>query len=224
MIVAMMGLLMISALGMALVLGTSTETMIARNFRSGAGGVYAAEAVVEQALDELAAVPDWTALVNGSLHSALTDGPPSGERTMADGTRINLTEVLNLANCGKLTMCSAADMNAVTAERPWGTNNPRWRLYAYGRLADEAPVGIISSRFYLILLVADDPSEIDGDPSIDAASPNPGSGVLLLRGEAFGPGGAHAVVEATVTCADPDELISIPGTPPVRIASWRLSR
>lgn len=223
-IIAMMGLLIISALGMALVLGTSTETNIARNFKSGAGGAYAADAVVQQALDELAAVSDWTALANGSIHSALADGAPSGERTMADGTRINLAEVLNLANCGKLTTCSAADMNAVTAERPWGTNNPHWRLYAHGRMADEAPAGVISSRFYLILLVADDPSEIDGNPSVDAASPNPGAGVLLLRGEAFGPAGAHAVVEATVVRADPDELSSIPGTPPVRVTSWRLGR
>jgi Tfp pilus assembly protein PilX len=222
-IVAMMGLMIISGLGVALVLGTSTESMIVRNFKSGAGGVYAADAAVQQALGELAAVSDWSAVLDGSSHSAFADGAPSGERTLADGTRLNLTEILNVANCARLTTCNAADMNAVTAERPWGTNNPWWHLYAYGRIDGEPPSGGVGSRFYVVLLVADDPSEIDGNPSMDALAENPGAGVLLLRSEAFGPAGAHAVVEATLTRTDADELSSIAGAPPIRLAAWRLS-
>ena len=48
-IVAMMGLLLISALGSALVLATSVETLIARNFRDGAGALYAADAAAAHA-------------------------------------------------------------------------------------------------------------------------------------------------------------------------------
>jgi hypothetical protein len=222
-IVAMMGLMIISALGMALVLGTSTESMIVRNFKSGAGGVYAADAAVQQALSELAAVSDWSGVLDGSIHSAFVDGPPSGQRTLADGTRFNLIEIVNVANCGRLATCSAAEMNAVTAERPWGTNNPCWRLYAYGRMDGQPPTGGVGSRFYVVLLIGDDPSEIDGNPSMDAVAENPGAGVLWLRGEAFGPAGAHVVVDATITRTDVDELSNISGAPPIRLVSWRLS-
>ena len=53
-------------------------------------------------------------------------------------------------------------------------------------------------------MVGDDPSENDGDPLQDGSDEdNPGAGVLALRAEAFGPGGAHRVIEATV--ARPDE-------------------
>lgn len=223
-IVAMMGLLMTSALGMSLVLATSTETMIARNFRDGAGAMYAADGVAARAADELSEIPDWSPVLGGLVRSAFADGTP-GERTLSDGSKINLAEVLTLANCGKLTTCSTADMNATTVERPWGLNNPRWRLYAYGRLADMVPVGAAGSRFYVVLLVADDPSETDDNPMTDGASPaNPGSGVLLLRAEGFGPGGAHGVVELTVARVDPNELISHPDSPPIRVRSWRLGR
>ena len=43
---------------------------------------------------------------------------------------------------------------------------------------------------------------------------NPGAGILQLRSEAFGPGGAHRAVEATIARAGVG----------VRIISWRLVR
>src|SRR5437762_11447713 len=52
-IVAMMGILIISALGTALVLGTTTETLIARNFRITTAGSYAADLALQFAIDDL---------------------------------------------------------------------------------------------------------------------------------------------------------------------------
>ena len=223
-LVAMMGLLMISAIGMALVLGTSTESMVARNFRDGAAAMYAAEAVAIRAIGDVSAEPDWSAVVGGPARSTFFDGWPGGPRTLADGSTIDLTEIVNLWNCGKTTSCSSADMNATTAERPWGVNNPRWRIYACGRLADLVPAGS-GSRFYVLLLAADDPSETDGDPLADGAGlSNPGAGLVALRGESFGPGGAHSVVELTVARLGDDELSRDPGAPRVRVVSWRLGR
>ena len=41
---------------------------------------------------------------------------------------------------GKSSNCTAAQMNANSRERPWGINNPRWQLYAYGPIEQLAPL------------------------------------------------------------------------------------
>ncbi len=198
-IVAMMATLLMTALGLALVLTTTSETMIARNFRAAGEGLYAADAGIERALADLAGASDWNALLAGGVRSTFVDGAPVGTRTLADGSVVDLQALTNLANCQRAGACSNADMDAVTADRPWGANNPRWRLYAYGWLDGVLPSGTIGSRYYVVVYVADDPSEDDGDPLVDGGGPdNPGAGVLLLRGEAFGPLGAHKVVDVTV--------------------------
>ena len=112
-----------------------------------------------------------------------------------------------MLDCGKADGCSDADLNAWTDERPWGMNNPRWKLYAYGNLQDMMPTATINSPYYVMLLVGDDPSENDDDPTKDGASAaNPGAGVLALRAEAFGPRGAQKVIEATIARTDTTTL------------------
>ena len=113
-----------------------------------------------------------------------------------------------MANCQKVTTCSTAEMDAPTAERPWATNNPRWKLYSYANLRDLLPsTDTINSPYYILVMVADDPSENDGDATKDGASvTNPGSGVIAMRAEAFGPRGAHKVIELTLARTDTTEL------------------
>ena len=206
-VVALMAMLLMTALGLALVMTISSETMIAGNFRNSHEALYAADAALERGMDDLLTVPDWNRLLDGSERSAFVDGAPSGSRTLADGSTIDLSQTINMANCGKTTTCSSADMNAVTSERPWGANNPRWQLYAHGPMNDMLPAATINSPFYVMVLVGDDPSENDGDPTKDGASlANPGSGVLALRAEAFGPRGAHKVIEFTVARTDTIEF------------------
>jgi len=217
-LVALMAMLLMTALGIALVLTTSSETMIASHFRNSAEGLYAADAVLERALDDLLAVADWNQLLNGAVQSSFVDGPPSGARALADGSSIDLLQVLALATCDKSVPCSSGDMDAVTTKRPWGANNPRWQLYAYGMLRDMMPPGAVNSPYYVVAMVGDDPSENDGNPLQDGSSEdNPGAGVLAMRAEAFGPGGAHKVIEAIV--ARPDESAGAPAG--VRMLSWR---
>jgi hypothetical protein len=111
------------------------------------------------------------------------------------------------------TPCTAAQMDHAAGERPWGSNNPRWRLYANGRLS--AVAAGIDSPFYVTVWVADDPAETDGDPARDGTeASNPGAGVLQVRSEAFGSGGARRAVEATLGRAGAR----------LRIISWRLVR
>lgn len=215
-ILALMGVLLLSALGLGLVLTTSMELLIVGNYRNSEEALYGAEAALERALQDLRIVPDWNTILAGTDRSAFIDGPPDGTRVLPDGSIIDLTKLTNVANCGKTIACSAAELDAVTDERPWGTNNPRWTLYAYSPVRALLPADTINSPFYVITWVGDDPSENDGDPATDGSvQTNPGTGVIALRSAAFGPGGTHKVIEAAVARSGPGS---------VRILSWRQRR
>ena len=204
-IISLMALLFMMALGTALMLSTRTETMIANNFRNSSEALYAADAGLERSMDDLLTRPDWNSVLSGTAPSAFIDGAP-GDRRLADGSTLNLNQVLADANCEKPS-CSTSDYAAVTLERPWGVNNPRWQLFAYGPLDDMIPASSINSPFYVVVMVGDDPSENDGDPLKDGSvATNPGSGLMALRAEVFGPGGVHKRVELTIARTDTTEL------------------
>jgi hypothetical protein len=227
-VVAILCMLLVAALAAALLVTTASETMIAANYRNAGEAREAADAVLERALGDLPTAADWSPLLAGAAVSGFVDGAAGGARILADGSTLDLSHVQNLANCNHAAVCSGPEMDAVTADRPWGSNNPRWQLYAYGPLASLQP-GSINSPFYVVALVAYDPSENDDNPLADGASPcaagelpvglppscNPGSGVLEVRGEAFGPRGVHRTVSATIARTAPSTL---------RVLSWREMR
>jgi hypothetical protein len=69
------------------------------------------------------------------------------------------------------------------------------------------PTDSINSSYYVVVMIADDPSENDGNPLQDGASQsNPGAGVIAMRAEAFGPKGAHKIIELTLARTDATEL------------------
>jgi hypothetical protein len=207
MVMALVALSLLTVFGVAVLLTSSSEMMIAGTFRDQRSAVYAADAIVARALDDLAAVPDWNVLVNGPLMSSLTDGPPSGIRTLRDGTSIDLDQVVNMANCEKATTCTPSDITAVTAERPWGMNNPRWQLYAYGPLRNMLPASAVDTPWYVLLLVGDDP--------LTAA------GVVALRAEAFGPRSGHVAIELLALRSPDADTGYNNGQATVSILSWR---
>jgi hypothetical protein len=204
-IIALMSTLLLTALGLGLAMTTMTETMLTANYRDGSEAMYAADAGIERVMQDLLTVPDWNRILNGAVKSSFIDGAPSGARTLADGSTIDLGAATNSLNCGKMTTCSIADMNTWTADRPYTTNNPRWQLFAYAPLADIIETGTVLSSMYVAVWIADDPAETDGDPTIDGGQPG-GRGVLLIRAEAFGSNGASSVIEATVARTDTTEL------------------
>lgn len=195
----------LAAIGLSLVLLSMTETMAAGNSRRSIAALYAAEAGIERVLPDLWRLPDWNAVLEGRAMSGFTDGAPAGLRVLADGRRVNLDEIVSLANCNQRTRCSDAAMDSVTAERPWGRDNPRWQLFAHGPIASLCPAGSTSPpREYVAVLVADDPAENDDDPMRDGRpGVNSGAGLLLVRAEAFGPDGTHRVIEATIARGSP---------------------
>ena len=224
-IITLLSLAILSALGVSLVLNTIGETTIAGSFRAGDEAFYAADGAAELAMHELGQTLDWNAVLAGGSRSRFADGAPSGTRRLADGTTVDLGRTTNWLNCNRATLCSDAEMNAITEDRPWGTNNPRWVLYAFGPYSGVSPSASVNSGLYVAVWVADDRSEIDGNPLVDGDElENPGRGVLELRSEAYGPQGSHRMLEMTVGHARPagaaeDALPRI-----LRLWSWRQVR
>jgi hypothetical protein len=216
MIVALMAMMLMMALGMTLMITTTTESKIANNYNGGTEALYAADSAVERVMDDILTVPDWNQILQGTLRSGFIDGTPTGVRTLPDGTKLDLDKATNVLDCGKAAGCNDADLNVSTDERPWGMNNPRWKLYAYGPMKDMLPTDTINSSDYVVVWIADDPSETDNDPSKDggagqnctdpACTANPGLGVLAMHAESFGPGGVHRVIEITVAKTDNTEI------------------
>jgi type II secretory pathway pseudopilin PulG len=212
-IAVLTAILLLSALSAALVMVTSTEVTTAAGFQQTSEAAYAADAVAQHALGELAKAPNWSGVLAGGSVSVFNDGTP-GTRTLADGTTIDLREIVSIASCDKPAPCTAAEMDASTPERPWGRNNPRWQVYASGTLQDLQAGAATAPPYYVVLLVGDDPGENDDNPAADGGPPangepaNEGLGRLSLRAESFGPGGAHGRVDLTVSRM-------------LRVVSWR---
>ena len=106
-VVALLSLLLLTALGLALTLTTATETAISANQRMGQEAMNAADAAIERAMQDLLTLPDWNRALVGTEQSSFVDGGPSGTRALPDGTTVNLTELVMLARCGHPSSCSA---------------------------------------------------------------------------------------------------------------------
>jgi len=192
------------ALGLSLALTTTIEVGIAANQRDAVQTLHAADAGLERAIADLG-LADWDAVLAGAVTSPFHDGAVVA--TLPDGSRLNVWQETNRLRCGAAA-CADADMDRVTAARPWGRNNPRWTVFASGSLAELLPdEADIAARSYLVIWVADDPAENDaqpwrdgGPPAIeDAANPaNPGRGALWLHARAYGTSGARRSIEAVV--------------------------
>ena len=199
-LVALMSMLLLTALGVGLMLTTMTETMISTNYRDSGETLYAADAGIERVMQDLLTVPDWDRILQGAVRTSFTDGSAPGDRTLPDGSALNLVAATNMLNCGKTTDCTEAEMDAWSAERPWTDDNPRWQLVGYSPLADIIETGTVLSPVYIAVWIADDQAETDGDPAKDA------NGILLMRAQAFGQGGASSLVEITLGRTDTTEL------------------
>ncbi|MBY0494029.1 MAG: hypothetical protein K2Y23_07420 [Cyanobacteria bacterium] len=209
----------LSALGAGLILAVFMDRLATGNLSGSTAMLHAADAAIELAARDLSQVADWNSVLTGARQSSFTDGAPGGVRGIPGGGTVDLTATTNFLNCGKATNCTPAQMNANSRERPWGANNPRWRLYAFGpmerltQFSDPLPC-------YLAVWVADDERERDGDPSTDAASDAPGHGIVRIHAEAFGRAGSRRVLEAELAtaCRGAGVGACLPG---IRVQSWQ---
>ncbi len=194
--VALIVVLLVAALVLVVGLGLSLVLTIgqlaARNHRDAAVLQAAAHAGIDLAADTLAA-DDWQAVLGGWLTAASADGSPDGVR-MVDSQAVDLAVETHLLNCGRRAGCSTAERSANTIERPWGPNNPFWRLYLFGPLSSFVPLRFPAAT-YVLVWVADDSRETDRRPELDGGE-EPGRHVLRARALAVGRAGARRVVEA----------------------------
>lgn len=192
-IIALMSMMLLTALGAMVVMVSRTETAIANNYRNSQEALYAADAAVERVVQDLLMVPRWNDILGGSVTSSFSDGTPSNIVLPAGG-RINLVN----ATSALQTETDTADL--------WGTNNPQWRLFAWGPISRLLDTSAIDSPMYVAVWIADDPADgasagsADGNPLIDS------NGTLTLRAEAFGPSGTRKVIEVTVARTSGTEI------------------
>ncbi|MGH9315275.1 MAG: hypothetical protein ACRD1S_18985 [Vicinamibacterales bacterium] len=190
-IITLLATMLLVALSMGLIMVTNTETAISGNYKNASEALHAADAGVERAVQDLLLVPDWNRILaqTAPYRSSFIDA------TGCTGT-------VNLSGGGTLNLNSLNDaLNAETiAANLWGANNPVWRPYACGHLTELVPTQTVDSYLYVGVWVADDPSELDGNPYADS------NGVVTLHAEAFGPMGSHKVVEVTVARTSSTEI------------------
>ncbi len=199
------------ALGGALVAVASTETTISAVFRESSVALAGAEAAIARVVADLAAAPDLNAVLAGTATSTFVDGPVVGPRLLPDGTLIDLVAATNVERCGE-AVCTDAQIDAVTAERPWGANNARWQRYASGWLRTLVAQPADAPHVYVIVWVGDDPIETDADPLADDLNPDaPGHDAVRLRAAAYA---AFSVRRQLEVIARRDNGV-------VRLTSWR---
>jgi hypothetical protein len=190
-IITLLATMLLVALSMGLIMVTNTETAISGNYKNASEALYAADAGLDRAVQDLLLVPDWNRILaqTAPYRSSFIDA------TGCTGT-------VNLSGGGTLNLNSLNDeLNAETAAANlWGANNPVWRPYACGHLTALVPTQTVDSALYVGVWVADDPSEQDGNPYADT------NGVVTLHAEAFGPMGSHKVAEVTVARTSSTEI------------------
>ena len=210
----------LSALGMGLLLAVFMDRLATGNRAGSVAMLYAADSAIEITARDLARIADWDSVLTGDRLGSFTDGSAGGVRPLPDGGLLDLTLATNMLNCGRSTTCTTAQMNVSSRERPWGPNNPRWQLFAYGWLR-QLPQIARPAACYLAVWVADDVRERDGNPLVDAGEPAlPGHGIVRVHAEAFGPSGTRRAIEAELSrvCPAASGLECLPG---IRVQSWQ---
>ena len=173
-VVVLVVLVALSGLAAAIVPLTTTEIAISADHRRAVQMHYAAESAVEYAIQELGMVADWHAALQGRLTS---QRGASGAVRLADGTVVDL----------------ASGNPATTGRVPLFNRDPsrlRWQLFLHApfdQLTDHATEGVL----HVVVWIADDGGERDGDPLIDT------NGTVVLHAACFGPAGAQRAVRVT---------------------------
>lgn len=207
-----------TAIGLGLTMMVVTDRFAITNLRGSVAMLHVADAALEMAVRDLSQLEDWNLALSGNARSVVVDGAPGGVRGIPNGGIVDLTLMTNQLTCGRAATCTESQIDSSTRERPWGVNNARWRLFAYGpsgnfvQFARPVPC-------YLVVWVADDGREEDGDADRDAAVGEAGHGVIRVRAEAFGPFGLRRAIEAELArlCVDAAE----PCRSGIRVQSWR---
>ena len=207
-IAVLMVITVLTALSAAVVLVTTAESRAAANHEAAQQALYAADAALEQTISDLRAA-DWRTLPAGLVSAHLWDGAVAPRAP--DGSTLNLTRLKTMRQAESDSVYGAS------------SNSPRWSLFAHGPFSALAPAAVVMPSVYLLVWMADDGDESDGDPERDS------NNLVLVRAEAFAASGARRAIDATLSRqTGPAAGSPAPssGLPPVlrgevRVLSWR---
>jgi hypothetical protein len=197
---------LLGAVAAVAVLAGQSETVLSANFREGNEALYVADGALNRAITDLTALPDWTLVLSGVATSSFIDGPATGAKPMPAGGTAMLC-------CGGSSWTADLQLRG-TGAGGWGADTPQWQIYSWGPAGGWLTPTRIHSVFYTVVWAADDPSDGDGNPSIDS------NGTIALVALSIGPRGAHRAVQALV------QRVPLAGgqVSRVRVLSWNESR
>ncbi len=198
--------MLLTAVGLAAILASHAETLIAANFRQSREALYVADGATARMMKDLADLANWSAALSGVATSTFIDGPADVQKTLPGGGRVVLC-------CGPASLTADVQLRG-NGGGDWGLDTPQWKLYGWGPASVWSAGDRIQSVFYIVVWVSDDAADGDGDPSADSNE------TVVLNGLAIGPAGARRAVRAEVQRA-----LGAEGQPRgVRLRSWRESR
>jgi hypothetical protein len=178
---ALVVVLLVSALlftvGLSVVLVADVDTLISGSYRDGVIARYAAEAVGDAMVTELAAVDDWTPILAGATSAFWGSSASAG--TVVDAASV-----------------TAALQQQTYGGTPWGANTPRWRLFGRGDPGHDLFTGGAPGSFALVW-VSDDVAETDGDPLADE------NDTVAVYVRVWGPGRARADAQRVIRRVEP---------------------
>ena len=192
---------LLSAIAASLIVTTSVDMMIAGNLRASVETLYVVEAGVERAIAELARLPEWSAVLSPAPSNAVASFDDRSARPSAPDGRILSVPLLTAAR-QKIS-------DAVYGPARFAGDRPVWQLYAHAPFHDILPRGIIAPPGYVLVWVADDGGDGDGNPATDA------NGQVLLYGDGYGLGGGRRSLEVAIGRVAPAA---------VRVLSWKEER
>ena len=193
---ALLATVVLTGLGVAIALAGVEESLLAGHDRASRALRLASESAARLGIADASAAASWTTLSSiASRFVETTMSPPSPW----DGLPLDL-------------VAQTAIVQAETDSSGGPADAPRsWRLLAAGPFARAAP-GSGCGPFYLLVWVADDGADMDGDPGADS------NGVLTLRADALGPDGGRGTtlvsLQRTAVSGEPDRVRVLTIRPP----------
>ena len=200
-VIALLMALLISAIAGALVMLTTTETLISTSFRQSDEAAYGAEAALERGLHDLATMPSWS--------PALTASPANATSSFNDGESRPVAPDGRVLDLARLTAARQRESDEHYRSAVFGADTPQWRLFAHDFVRGLLSGPGLDIPLYLVVWVADDESDGDGNPEIDS------NGQILIYAIALGAGGARHSVQARVGRAEAGQI---------RLLAWRNAR
>ena len=193
-----------SAVAMAMATVIRVETLVGARFVQAAEALYAADAGMNLALEEIRTIADWTVLLSGAGQSALSQGSFDGAKPVPGGGSV-LTCCGQSSVAGRLQRESAASPVA-------GRAALQWRPFLWAPFDAIVPRSR-ASRLFLVVFIQDDEEDGDGDGQRDT------NARVVVRSEAVHPDGLRRAVEALVAHEPGDRARAVP--PAIRLLRWR---